>query len=105
MIHKQNPDGMADILSQFDMTFEEQESQESEAITEALLSVAQVCDGAKSKDGEGFNRDDYRRGHELADIATWGTLSAIEEKEAKGLLRKYKRQIPEEVYQKLYGRR
>lgn len=54
------------------------------------------------KNGVGFNREDSELGHELSEL---DTLSASEGEAAKAILRKYWRQLPEDLYQIVYGKR
>ena len=61
-------------------------------IEEAILHLAGCCDGAKSEDGMGFNRDDSPLGHRLADkISSGQHLSDAEADEALEMVRKYSR--------------
>lgn len=97
-------DSIMSKLAAFDPILLAHNEEENELITSALFAVSGMCDHAMSTDGVGFNKDDYQRGHDLAECAAAGMLSTGEQIEAKRLLYKYWRQIPEEVYLKLYGK-
>lgn len=62
------------------------------AIFEALRFIA-AADGDRARElnGEGFNKVDSHRGHQLANAAT---LSIPELKEGLKLAHKYRRQLP-----------
>ena len=69
------------------------------AIKKALWIMIGNCDGARSEDGIGFNQDDVEDGHELAML---DVLTNKEATDAAEMLRKYWRQIPEEIYSEIY---
>lgn len=64
------------------------------AALEAIRLVAGYCDGARAKDGSGFNRFDSRIGHSLA---TQSALTDGQTRLAIRLCRKYHRQIPDNL--------
>lgn len=66
-----------------------------------LNILAQKDDGAFLRDGVGFNRDDSERGNDLANSTS---LNDEEAKEAKAMLYKYFRQLPEIPFNKVYGK-
>ena len=66
--------------------------QRAKAIFEALRLLASADgDHARELNGEGFNKVDSYRGHQLANAAT---LSIPELNEGLRLARKYRRQLP-----------
>lgn len=66
--------------------------EEIERIHEALRSLAEACDGARSKDGQGFNRLDASFGLSLASKARLTEKQALA---ARRMLKKYRGQIGE----------
>lgn len=64
------------------------------AIHECLKILAGVCDGAHSHDGAGFNKIDSRIGKSLA---SFGTLTAKQAVLGQKLVRKYSKQLPEDM--------
>jgi len=68
-------------------------------ILEALKFLSSLCDGASSKDGQGFNGCDTRIGKHLA---LRDNLTSKQCAVAKKILKKYKRQLPEEIYNTIY---
>jgi hypothetical protein len=63
-------------------------------IEEALLNIADACDGARSSDSKGFNKLDAPKGNELAAKLRDGKkLTADERGIAYTLLRTYKKQL------------
>jgi hypothetical protein len=63
-------------------------------IAEALLYLAGRCDGAVSKDGQGFNGRDAEFGHSLANQLEAGrTLSPKQRAAATKMLTIYKKQL------------
>lgn len=66
----------------------------ADVLWQAARALANVCDGARSEDGCGFNKFDARRGHNLAneDPATWDLEKC---RSAKEMLNKYRRQLAE----------
>jgi len=65
-----------------------------------LKIVANICDGAFSRDDRGFNKLDSSIGKSLA------TRNFLTDKQAmlgKAILRKYKRQLPEELFDTIYN--
>jgi hypothetical protein len=67
---------------------------------EALKKLAAVDDGAIARDGVGFNKQDTRRGNELARKTT---LTPEETKEAFGILVKYRNQLGDELLKAATG--
>lgn len=65
------------------------------AIHEGLRILAGMCDGAREEDGHGFNKLDTRIGKELASLPA---LTARQAVLGAKVLRKYVRQIPEQIY-------
>jgi len=68
-------------------------------IHRALRHVARLCDGAVSRDGIGFNKLDAAFGNQLA---RQSELTPRQAASAKRLLRKYWRQIPQQLYRQLF---
>jgi len=64
-------------------------------ISYALSLIADRCNGARTRDGEGFNRDDAEFGLEMAD-KNFEEWSYLETREIWLILRKYERQLQEE---------
>ena len=62
--------------------------------------LAGVCDGAYSPDGVGFNRMDTGFGKQLAVQTTITKRQALA---LKKLCRKYVRQLPADLYERVYG--
>lgn len=63
-----------------------------EQIYKAICQLAMACDGASSKDGQGFNKTDAFFGHSLAKQARWSEKQYYF---ASKMLQKYKKQIGE----------
>jgi len=66
----------------------------------ALRLLAGMCDGARTVDGSGFNKMDSNFGKSLA---TQSTMSPLQAAAAHRMVRKYKKQLPSELYEKIYG--
>ena len=64
------------------------------AVKGALVQLAGTCDGARQKDGQGFNRFDTKFGHELAFMPR---LSDAQVVAGGNLVYKYKGQLPEDI--------
>ena len=62
--------------------------------------LAGVCDGAHALDGAGFNRMDTGFGKQLAVQTTITKRQALA---LKKLCQKYVRQLPADLYQRVYG--
>lgn len=62
--------------------------------------LAGVCDGARAEDGMGFNGCDTRFGKSLASRTQW---TARQYETGTKMLRKYKRQVPSDLYEVVYG--
>lgn len=60
---------------------------------DALRYLASCCDGAGSKDGQGFNKADSAFGHGLAREAARSGLTQRQIIAAQKMLRKYARQL------------
>ena len=69
------------------------------AVHEALRFLAVRCDKAKTRDGEGFSKFDWRFGHSLAEQ---GVLTLRQARRAKKKLHKYHRQIPNELWSRIF---
>ncbi len=65
---------------------------DKEIILDALQRVANLCDGASSNDGNGFNKNDTDFGKSLASNVT---LSARQAAAGCRMVWKYRRQLPE----------
>lgn len=74
-----------------------------EAAGLCLQLLAGVCDGARKLDGQGFNRVDSRIGHDLATRSLSGSLTDGQVWLAQKIVRKYRRQLPEEAMAALCG--
>jgi SWI/SNF-related matrix-associated actin-dependent regulator 1 of chromatin subfamily A len=68
------------------------------AVHSALRFLAAMCDGAQSRDGFGFNKYDARVGR---DLATKPVLSPRQALFAGRLVVKYKKQLPEELVDRI----
>ena len=69
-------------------------AQTKDSVKEALLYLAGRCDGAVSKDGQGFNGRDAEFGHSLANQLEAGrTLSPKQRAAATKMLTTYKKQL------------
>jgi len=73
--------------------------QEVEDLLTALKILSGMCDGALARDGQGFSGTDSRFGKSLA---TRKSLSDRQGEAAKRMLRKYHRQLPADLYRRLY---
>ena len=67
--------------------------QEIDPITQAILYLAAVCDGAEKEDGNGFNKPDSSLGHHLATMAQMRPLADDEKNQALPMLQKYRGQL------------
>jgi len=65
-----------------------------------LQYLSGMCDGAQSRDGTGFNKVDAFIGRELAGTYVLSNKQALI---GKLICRKYKGQLPESEYQRIYG--
>lgn len=72
--------------------------EQTEAIHAALKLLAQICDGASSIDSAGFNKLDTHFGKALA---TASSLSPNQAHAGFNLVRKYRRQVPFSILEKL----
>lgn len=92
------------------LTFEEKEvqptvaerpltGQEVALIHEAVKVMAGKCDDATTIDQGGFSKYDAACGRTLAEAAT---ITEVQARAAKKMLKKYHWQIPEELYEALY---
>ena len=67
---------------------------ETQQILNAIVYLADRCDGAKAEDGAGFNAYDADNGHRMAAIIrSGGSLSMIDFQRAISFTRKYKKQL------------
>lgn len=89
-----------------DVTREQIEKQASEISEEEITLIQQgirilsgYCDGANALDGMGFNKMDTGLGHSLAKFTTLSSKQAVL---AKKLVSKYRRQLPEELREKIF---
>ena len=71
----------------------------SRLILRALRHVARRCDGAVSCDRIGFDKPDAALGNQLA---RQSELTPTQVTSAKRLLRKYWRQIPQQLYRRIF---
>ena len=71
-----------------------------DAIHEGLRFIANQCDGARERDGLGFNGFDAKFGH---DLANRDQLTLNQALAGKKLLRKYRGQLPDELDRKIFG--
>ena len=60
------------------------------ALCEAIAYLASACDGARRRDGHGFNADHVSEGHRLARASRW---SRRDRRRARELVRYYSRQL------------
>ena len=70
-----------------------------DAIHEAVCLIADDCDHATARDASGFSGFDADFGHSLAEQST---LTERQDVAAKRMLRKYWRQIPEDLWEHIY---
>lgn len=68
-------------------------------VHQALQHLAAVCDGARTDDGAGFNRNDLEYGHKLA---AEFELSRSQAGYGKNLLKKYSSQLGSELYDAIF---
>jgi len=73
--------------------------EEIEVVHEAIRIIANYCDGAIGKDGMGFNKFDTHIGKTLASLPFLTPKQALL---AKRLVRKYHRQLPEDITERLF---
>ena len=59
-------------------------------LCDAIAYLASACDGARRRDGHGFNADDVSDGHRLARTNRW---SRRDRRRARQLVRYYRRQL------------
>lgn len=72
---------------------------DASAVHEVVRYLAGLCDGARELDGQGFNREDARAGHMWARMESLSVERALD---ARNMVRKYKRQIPDEMWRKMW---
>ena len=72
----------------------------TESMRHALNLLASSCDFARTQDFCGFNKSDAGTGHALTAL---GADEPIAQHVAYGILRKYKRQLPDEIWLNLYS--
>lgn len=84
-------------------TYPKATAEQRKAAAEALQSLAGVCDGAREKDGMGFNKFDAKLGLKLAMISTNRALTDGEVWLAKRICPKYRGQVGRELIAKLCG--
>ena len=69
------------------------------AVGRALVTLAGSCDGAVSRDEQGFNRHDAEHGHSLAAwFSDKGFLTDKQGEFGAKIVKKYKRQLDAELY-------
>ena len=90
----------ADQKAQIAQAASELTATQVEAIKHILSYLSSRCDGAEALDGQGFNRFDSRFGKSLAQFPHLTQNQAVF---AFKLCRKYRRQIPESLYEVVYG--
>jgi SNF2 family DNA or RNA helicase len=73
--------------------------EENADLLAALKILSGVCDGAHAKDHVGFNGGDSQFGKSLA---TRTYLTDRQAEAARRMLQKYRRQLPEDLYKRLY---
>lgn len=69
------------------------------AVHAVVRHLASRCDGANALDGEGFNKHDSRAGH------SWARMDRLSEEqafEARAMVRKYRRQIPDDMWRAMW---
>jgi len=71
-----------------------------ESTTRAIRLLAAMCDGARLIDGAGFNKLDAQIGKSLAG---WSSLTPRQAVLARKICLKYRRQLPEELYETMKG--
>jgi hypothetical protein len=71
----------------------------AEAVHAAVRYLANRCDGAHELDGQGFNKQDSFNGHSWARAAR---LTDEQAEEAREMVRKYKRQIPDNLWRAMW---
>lgn len=69
------------------------------AVHAVVKHLADLCDGATSLDGQGFNKQDSGDGHYYADLKD---LTEYEAEDCRKLVRKYRRQIPDELWRAMW---
>ena len=73
---------------------------EMEAVHLMVQMLAGLCDGAHTLDDVGFNRVDTQFGKQLGMAKS---LSPRQTLAAKKMVRKYRRQLPEDLYARVFG--
>ena len=76
-------------------TLVEMETNKTLILKSALTFLANQCDGAKRKDGAGFNKLDASYGRELAILAAMDALTPAQERAAFKMIQKYRGQLEE----------
>lgn len=71
------------------------------SIHQSLRMLAGICDGAHSLDGAGFSKFDAHLGKRLAELAT---LTSGQAQLGQKLVRRYRRQLPEDLALRALGR-
>jgi hypothetical protein len=72
---------------------------DSRAVHEVVRFLAARCDGANALDGQGFNKQDSFNGRSWANAQR---LTDEQAKNARDMVRKYRRQIPDELWRKMW---
>jgi hypothetical protein len=69
------------------------------AVHAVVKHLAGLCDGATSLDGQGFNKLDSFNGH------SWAMASRLTDEtaeRARDMVRKYRRQIPDDLWRAMW---
>lgn len=75
------------------------ENEDLPTVQEMMQILTGLCDGAKKRDGAGFNKADSRSGARLATMAKVGIPWGLEDSQvAVGLLKRYAGQVSKAVY-------
>jgi hypothetical protein len=73
-----------------------QAEQRKKLVIRAVRALAGVCDGARAKDGLGYNSMDWLEGHHLAGIRPDSRWTEKDVEQGLGLVWKYQRQLREQ---------
>lgn len=71
-----------------------------ELLLQALRSISADCDHANAKDGKGFNMLDASVGNKLAKLSVLNPPQILK---AEKLVKKYRKQVPQEILDRLYS--
>ena len=81
----------------FQRRYDGMAKEQAQALWDACKMLAGVCDGACAEDGQGFNGRDARFGHSIASQDFFPSPKQIAV--LSRMLKKYKRQIPADLYE------